>query len=153
MLVCAVVWTLQGVLCANAGCKCKLRLTASAYLTELVAVQALKPAYADAAAELAEADVPVTLAKVQTLTCSHMLMRRLGCTLSVHIGKQVDATENQATASKYQVKGYPTLFWFVNGKPQPFTGGRTSCASLLQSGLQIAREHLACSSCHAAGVT
>ena len=27
----------------------------------------------------------------------------------------------QALAARFNVTGFPTLFWFVNGKPQPYT--------------------------------
>lgn len=43
---------------------------------------------------------------------------------AVPLGK-VDATENQELGNKYQVQGYPTLKFFVNGEPTDFNGGRT----------------------------
>jgi protein disulfide-isomerase A1 len=43
----------------------------------------------------------------------------------MRIGK-VDATEQTKLAGKYEVKGYPTLMWFVNGVQSEFTGGRTA---------------------------
>lgn len=41
----------------------------------------------------------------------------------VALGK-VDATEEKTLGSKFGVKGYPTLKWFVGGKPQEYGGGR-----------------------------
>jgi len=60
----------------------------------------LAPEYAKAAQKLAEFDPPVALAKV-------------------------DATEEKDLASKFDVKGFPTLKWFVNGEAQEYKGGRT----------------------------
>lgn len=48
----------------------------------------LTPEYAAAAAILAERDPPISLAKV-------------------------DATENNALSERFEVKGFPTLHWFV----------------------------------------
>jgi hypothetical protein len=39
---------------------------------------------------------------------------------------QVDATEEKDLASKYNVKGFPTLVWFEDGKESEYDGGRTS---------------------------
>ena len=60
----------------------------------------LAPEYAKAAQRLAEADPPVPLAKV-------------------------DATEEKDLASRYEVKGFPTLKWIVGGEAQDYKGGRT----------------------------
>jgi len=41
---------------------------------------------------------------------------------------KVDATEEKDVASKYSVKGYPTLVWFDSGKNQDYDGGKTADA-------------------------
>ena len=38
---------------------------------------------------------------------------------------KVDATEHTALASTYNISGYPTIKWFVNGLERPYRGGRT----------------------------
>ena len=40
----------------------------------------------------------------------------------------VDATDASATASKYEVKGYPTIKYFPKGskEPEEYDGGRTA---------------------------
>lgn len=43
----------------------------------------------------------------------------------VSLGK-VDATEEKDLASKYNVKGFPTMVWFEDGKEAEYDGGRTS---------------------------
>jgi len=43
----------------------------------------------------------------------------------VSLGK-VDATEEKDLASKYNVKGFPTMVWFEDGKETEYDGGRTS---------------------------
>ncbi|KAE9616677.1 putative protein disulfide-isomerase [Lupinus albus] len=41
---------------------------------------------------------------------------------------KVDATEEQELAHEYDVKGFPTLFFFIDGVHKPYTGGRTKDA-------------------------
>jgi protein disulfide-isomerase/protein disulfide-isomerase A1 len=43
----------------------------------------------------------------------------------VAIGK-VDATEEKELATKYNIKGFPTMVWFEDGKETEYDGGRTS---------------------------
>ena len=39
---------------------------------------------------------------------------------------KVDATVESSVAEKYDVQGYPTLKFFVNGSPLDFEGGRNA---------------------------
>lgn len=63
----------------------------------------LEPEYSKAATKLAKLDPPISIAKV-------------------------DATQHSKSASKYGVRGYPTIKWFVNGKDSEYGGGRTADA-------------------------
>jgi protein disulfide-isomerase A1 len=39
---------------------------------------------------------------------------------------KIDATEEKKSAQDYGVEGFPTLKWFVNGKVNDYSGGRTA---------------------------
>lgn len=39
---------------------------------------------------------------------------------------KVDVTENKELESRFNIKSYPTLIWFVNQKHKEYTGGRTT---------------------------
>ncbi|KAF4698464.1 hypothetical protein FOZ63_014168, partial [Perkinsus olseni] len=39
---------------------------------------------------------------------------------------EIDATEHKKMAEKYNIRGYPTLFWFVDGEESEYGGGRTA---------------------------
>ena len=61
----------------------------------------LAPEYVKAAAKLTEDGSEIRLAKV-------------------------DATEEKELGTKYEIKGFPTLKWFVNQEPTEYNGGRTA---------------------------
>ena len=61
----------------------------------------LAPEYAKAATELAKLETPLYVAKV-------------------------DATENKELGKRFEVKGYPSLKFFVNQQPVEYNGGRTA---------------------------
>jgi protein disulfide isomerase len=63
--------------------------------------KALAPEYEKAATELKEAGSEVKLAKI-------------------------DATVEKDLGQQFQVQGYPTLLWFVNGEKNEYKGGRTA---------------------------
>ena len=39
---------------------------------------------------------------------------------------KVDTTVHDKVGSEYEIQGFPTLKWFVNGKPTDYSGGRTA---------------------------
>ena len=39
---------------------------------------------------------------------------------------KIDATEEKELGDRFQVRGYPSLMWFVDGKQSEYDGGRTS---------------------------
>jgi len=63
--------------------------------------KSMAPEYEKAASMLKEKEVPVVLG-------------------------EVDATVEQPVAAKYDVQGYPTLYWFVNGNKRDYGGPRTA---------------------------
>ena len=69
--------------------------------------KALAPQYAAAAAQLAVSEVP-----------------SIGNVFNAVLAKvdAVSTSGGEALADRFNVTGYPTLIWFVNGKPQPYTG-------------------------------
>lgn len=60
----------------------------------------LAPEYARAAKTLSEGENPIPLAKI-------------------------DATAEKELGTRFEVSGYPTLKFFINGSPVEYNGGRT----------------------------
>ena len=60
----------------------------------------MKPEFAAAAAELKERDPPIILGKV-------------------------DVTQNEKLGQEFEIRGFPTLFWFNHGEKKTYGGGRT----------------------------
>eukprot|EP00798_Chlamydomonas_sp_ICE-L_P027692 gene27692-7334_t len=67
--------------------------------------KSLKPEYAQAATEIKEVDDSIIIAKV-------------------------DVTENKPLGEKFEIKGFPTLKWFVNGKMVSDYGGGRDVAGI-----------------------
>lgn len=42
-----------------------------------------------------------------------------------HVLAAVDCTKNRKVAGKYEIKGYPTLKYFKDGKDSEYEGGRS----------------------------
>lgn len=51
-------------------------------------------------------------------------LRLQSLTPPIHIAK-INGIENDSLLSKYEIKGFPTLLYFINGEPTPYTGDRT----------------------------
>lgn len=51
--------------------------------------------------------------------------QRLAAEGSTVVLAKVDATEQKELGGRFDVKGFPTLKWFVNGEAQEYKGGRT----------------------------
>ena len=67
-----------------------------------LSLQQLKPEYASAATQVKDVDASIVIGKV-------------------------DATVETETAARFDIKGYPTLKWFIDGEPaSDYGGGRTA---------------------------
>lgn len=44
---------------------------------------------------------------------------------------KVDATEEKSLGSKFEIKGFPTIKFFKNGKPTEYNGGRTEPGNMI----------------------
>ena len=51
-------------------------------------------------------------------------LRLLSLTPPIRIAK-INGIENESLLTKYEIKGFPTLLYFINGEPSPYTGDRT----------------------------
>nr|PNR44123.1 hypothetical protein PHYPA_016507 [Physcomitrium patens] len=60
-----------------------------------------------------------TLAFEYAQAASYLNMTRLNVVLA-----KVDAIENSDLSQQFQVRGFPTMLFFVNGVHEPYTGGR-----------------------------
>jgi protein disulfide-isomerase A1 len=57
---------------------------------------------------------------------------------------KIDANTYKSVGKRFNVSGFPTLKWFVNGEPSEYTGGRTdsTIVSWVQKRLGPATKHL-----------
>ena len=95
--------------------------------------QQLLPQWAAAASELAESGFPVALAKVLSQPTPRTCLLQKGQGISAaertHHAAQIDASVESKTSSWVDVKGYPTILWFIDGlQSATYAGSRTKCA-------------------------